>query len=134
MPRNTQDVTPAELAILRELWARQEATVRELTETVYPGQTISDFATVQKLLKRLEQKACVVRREGTWPHIFVPILDREGLIVRRLQNTANELCNGDLATLLSQFIQNPVIGESEQNSSRETVCENDAHPPNSALC
>lgn len=134
MPRNTQDVTPAELAILRELWARKEATVRELTETIYPAQTISDFATVQKLLKRLEQKACVVRREGTWPHVFVPILDREGLIDRRLQKAANELCNGDLPTLLAQYIRKPVIGDSEQAASREGVCENAPHPPNSAIC
>lgn len=134
MPRNTQDVTPAELAILRELWARSEATVRELTETVYPGQTISDFATVQKLLKRLEQKGCVTRREGTWPHIFVPTLSREGLIARRLQKTANELCNGDLKSLLAQFMPGFVRGDLEQSPLRTAVCENDAHPPAAASC
>jgi BlaI family transcriptional regulator, penicillinase repressor len=134
MPRNIQDVTPAELAILQELWTRQEATVRELTERVYPEQTVSDFATVQKLLKRLEQKTCVIRREGTWPHIFVPILTREGLIERRLQKAANDLCNGDLRTLLAQFVQNPLVGEPEQNLPRIPVCENETHPPTSALC
>ena len=122
MPRNKQDVTPAELAILQELWDRQQATVRELTETLYPEQTVSDFATVQKLVKRLEHKACVLRQEGSWPNVFVPVLTRAGLIARRLQQTANDLCDGDLPELLAQLVDSRELSDQERVRLR-SLCQ-----------
>lgn len=134
MPPIIQDVTPAELAILQELWIRREATVRELTERIYPEQSVSDFATVQKLLKRLEQKECVTRREGTWPHVFEPTLSREGLIQRRLQKTANDLCDGDLNLMLAPFVKGPLVSDGDLGLSRNPVCESETHSPPSSSC
>ena len=88
MARKAQDVTDAELAILHELWNEESATVRELSETLYSSSTASDLATVQKLLKRLEDKGCVRKQPRTRPTVFKPAIGREALINRRLSATA----------------------------------------------
>lgn len=108
MPRKAQDVTDAELAILQVLWEEGEATVRMLVDRLYPTRTTSDLATVQKLLKRLESKQCVVRDRSGWPHLFRPGIQRDDLITRRLQSTADALCGGSLSPLLANLV-NPLL-------------------------
>ena len=78
MPRKAQDVTDAELALLQILWERGEATVRDFVDRLYPTGTPSDLATVQKLLKRLENKRCVSRNRNRWPHLFRAAIQRDG--------------------------------------------------------
>ena len=113
MPRKAQDVTDAELAILQVLWEKGQATVRDLVERLYPTGTTSDLATVQKLLKRLESKDCVLRDRSGWPHVFRPGIQRDELIVRRLRNTAEALCNGSLAPLLTNLVKTGDVSSEE---------------------
>ena len=44
------DVTDAELAVLQALWERGTATIRQLTDALYPGGGPAQYGTVQKLL------------------------------------------------------------------------------------
>ena len=37
MPRTPHDVTDTELAILQVLWDQEAATIRRLTDALYPG-------------------------------------------------------------------------------------------------
>ena len=105
MARTPQDITDAELAVLSLLWDRGRTTVRDLTDTLYPGGSGAHYATVQKLLERLELKKFVKRDRKPWPHQFEPRIDREELIGRRLQATADKLCEGSLTPLLSHLMK-----------------------------
>ena len=53
MGRNGQEITDTELTVLRQLWRRDDATIRELTDALYPDGGHSHYATVQSLLDRL---------------------------------------------------------------------------------
>ena len=59
MAQKPKDVTDAEMAVLQVLWDRSSATIRELTDAVYPGGGASDYSTVKKLLARLQTKGLV---------------------------------------------------------------------------
>ena len=61
MARPAQDITESELAVLRILWERGTATIRQLTDVLYPGGGAAQYATVQKLLDRMEAKGYVRR-------------------------------------------------------------------------
>lgn len=105
MARTPQDVTDAELTLLQCLWEQGEATTRQLTDTVHPDGTASQYATVQKLLERLEQKGCVTRDRSRWPHVFAPAIDRDELIGRRLRAMAEKLCGGSMTPLLTHLLR-----------------------------
>jgi predicted transcriptional regulator len=98
------DVTDAELAVLQALWERGRATIRQLTDLLYPGGAAAQYATVQKLLERLEGKGCVARDRRPWPHVFTALIDREALIGRRLRAVAEQLCGGSLTPLLTHLL------------------------------
>lgn len=121
MARKAQQVTEAELAILSELWVRKTMTVRELAEILYGGNSASELATVQKLLARLESKGCVTRRRDCWPYEFQASVDREELIHRRLQLTADELCEGSLSPLLSHLVRTAKLSARDRAKLHELI-------------
>jgi predicted transcriptional regulator len=123
MARPAQDVTDAELSILHVLWERGRASVRELSDELYGKTAASQQATVQKLLERLEAKGCVRRDRGTWPHTFEPAVDRQALIGRQLQQTADKLCDGSLQPLLTHLVKSVRLSPQERQSLRELIEE-----------
>ena len=66
MVQKPYDTTEAEQAVLETLWVKGTATIRQLTDELYPDGTASNISTVQKLLERLQGKAFVARaRRGS---------------------------------------------------------------------
>ncbi len=124
MARAPQDVTEAELALLRVLWDRGPSTIRQLTEVVYGPGDASSYATVQKLLDRLESKACV-RRERGGVHIFRAAIDRDELIGRRLRAVADTLCGGSMAPLLTHLVRAERLSDAEMQALRALIERND---------
>lgn len=125
MSRTPQDVTDAELSVLQVLWELRIATVRELTERLYPGGTAALNATVQKLLERLEAKKCVKRNRKTWPHQFSASVAREVLIARQLQTTADKLCQGEIHPLLTSLVKARGLTPADRKSLRGLLDELD---------
>lgn len=121
MARAAQDVTEAELAILEVLWQRGSVTVRAIAEELYGGCNTSQHATVQKLLERLEGKKCVRRDRDNWPHTFEPAIARDELIGRKLQQTADRLCEGSVQPLLMHLVKAGRLTPEERRSLRDLL-------------
>ncbi|QEH32635.1 Penicillinase repressor [Aquisphaera giovannonii] len=111
--RAGEDVTDTELAMLRVLWDRGEATRRQVADVLYPGGGEAHYATVQKLLERLEHKGFVrkERREGVL--VFAATADREAFIARRLQGLAEALCGGSAASLAMNLVRSQPLSAAE---------------------
>src|SRR5689334_11980362 len=100
MPRTPQDVTETELAVLQVLWEQATATRRQITDVLYPDGDNAHYATVQKLLERLEAKGYVCHKRSEGVLSFTAAVDREQFISRRLLDMADKLCGGSLTPLL----------------------------------
>jgi predicted transcriptional regulator len=118
MDERPLDVTDAELSVLQTLWERDTATIRQITDVLYPQGTAAQYSTVQKLLERLESKDCVWRDRGTWPHRFKAAIDRETLIGWRLSAMAEKLCGGSMAPLLLHLLKSEKFSSSERQELR----------------
>lgn len=121
MARTSQDVTEAELAVLRRLWDRGPATIRQLAEDVYGRDGASSYATVQKLLDRLEAKGFVARDRGGAVHVFRASVGRDELIGRRLRAVADTLCEGSLTPLLTHLVHGRRLSDQERQALRDLV-------------
>jgi len=115
------DVTDAELAVLEVLWNRGDATIRAIADVLYPGGGVSHYATVQKLLERLEGKRCVGRTRGPGAHVFAATLDRDALIEGRLRDVAERFCDGALAPLLTHFVRGRRLSRQDRIALRSLV-------------
>ena len=128
MARRSRDVTDAELQVLRLLWEVGPAPVRQLAEEIYPRGATSEYATVQKLLERLESKGCVSRTRDGRRFLFEARVGRDELVARRLRATADELCEGSLTPLLTQLVHAGELSRQELEELRRLV---DAAPEDS---
>lgn len=125
MARAAKDVTEKELEILQLLWEQEAATIRQLTESLYPGGGAAQYATVQKLLERLEGKGCVLRDRGAAAHTFRAAISREELMGQRLQTMAEKLCGGSLTPLLTHLVRTRKLTSRERQELRQLIDELD---------
>jgi predicted transcriptional regulator len=126
----SHDVTDAELAVMRALWARQAAgagatgtamSIRQVTDEIYPGGRASHYATVQKLLDRLEAKGFVARDRTLHVHLFRSTVAREDLAGRRIQRVIDTVCEGSLAPVLTHLTRAKGLTEKERRALRELL-------------
>ena len=125
MARTPQDVTDAELSVLQVLWDQGPATIRQLTDVLYPEGGVAHYATVQKLLERLEAKECVSRQRLASAHTFAAAIGRNELIGRRLEEMADKLCGGSLTPLLTHLMRAKRLTSRERQELRQLIDELD---------
>jgi len=116
-----REVTDTELAVLRLLWKTDDATIRELTDALYPDGGHSHYATVQSLLDRLQTKGFVAREKDGRVNRYRPSVSRSELAGRRLRATADALFDGSMAPLLTHLVDSADLGPEEITALRELV-------------
>jgi predicted transcriptional regulator len=116
-----QDVTDAELAVLQVLWDRGPATIRLLADVLYPDGDDAHYATVQKLLERLENKGHVERDRSAHAHRFLARTDRDTLVGHRLRVMAEKLCGGLMAPLLTHLVRAEALSTRERQELRDLI-------------
>jgi|GraSoiStandDraft_55_1057291.scaffolds.fasta_scaffold375727_1 predicted transcriptional regulator len=135
MARTPQDVTDTELAILQVLWDQGSCTRRQITDVLYPRGGPAQYATVQKLLERLEAKGLVAAKPPPLPSpkvggghgrgvlTFAVTIDRDELISRKLQDVAEKLCGGSLTPLLMNLVRAKPLTARELDELRSVIEE-----------
>ncbi|MEX2114986.1 MAG: BlaI/MecI/CopY family transcriptional regulator [Pirellulales bacterium] len=116
-------LTDAEFAVLEPLWRSGPQTIRQLTAALYPQQSVSDYATVQKLLERLEAKRCVRRDRSQPAHVFRATIERDALIDGQLQEIADRLCDGSLVPVLNQLVRRTRLSAQDRERLRKLLDE-----------
>ena len=119
-------VTDAELAVLEILWKHGALSIRRLADELYPGGRASAYATVQKLLERLEAKGCVVRDRSAFAHVFAARIDRSHVIDHELAKVADKLCDGSLTPLLMHLAARRKLTREDREVLRKLLKENGA--------
>ena len=119
-------ITDAEFAVLEALWEAGPQTIRELTLGLYPQGSVSDYATVQKLLERLEGKGCVRRDRSRHAHLFQAARERADLLDSQLKQVADKLCEGSLAPVLMHLVQATNLSKRQREALRQLLDDADA--------
>ncbi len=132
-PRATPspDVTDTELSVLRALWREQPATIRRLTDLLYPDGGTAHYATVSKLLERLEAKGFVERTRDGRVNRYRASIGRRELIAKRLQAMADRWTDGALAPLLTHLVDSAELSAEDVERLRERVMRQDPGTPKS---
>jgi BlaI family penicillinase repressor len=115
------DVTAGELEVLQVLWDRGPCSTRQVTDVLRPGGAESQYATVQKMLQRLETKGFVRRDRRLSVHLFDAALGRDEFIDRRLRALARSVCGGSTAPLLTQLVRNKPLSAKERELLRAII-------------
>jgi predicted transcriptional regulator len=129
MSRKAPKVSGTELRLLQALWDHGPLPIRRLTELLYPAVTTSRYASVQKLLERLEEEELVARDRSGPSHVFSARISRDEYIGESLRAMADQLCGGSLAPLLTHLVQGESLSAAERSALRRLLETTDEPPP-----
>jgi predicted transcriptional regulator len=94
LPRPTE----AELELLRILWDKEPATVREIYDTLNQDRP-SGYTTVLKLLQIMTAKGLVVRDEANRAHVYRAAISQDAMQSKLLKDLSLRLFSGSAAQL-----------------------------------
>lgn len=97
--------TESELEILRVLWDKQEATVREVHEVLSVFKE-SGYTTTLKLMQIMFEKGLVTRNDAGKTHIYQAAVSKEGTQKQMLDKMVNSLFGGSATQLVMQALGN----------------------------
>ena len=123
MTRKARDVTEAELGVLQVLWNHGSRTIREITAILdAPNQDVY-YATVKKLLERLELKGFVRREPKGIAYLYAATVGRDELVGERLRVLSDSLCDGSVTPLLTQLAQHERLNKKQQAALMALISE-----------
>jgi BlaI family transcriptional regulator, penicillinase repressor len=102
---NKAGLSEAEVDVLKVLWDVGPGPVRAINGELAARGRHWAYTTVSTLLLRLATKGCVASDSSEVPHVYRAVVSREEMLGRRLQDAADQLCDGLAAPLVLALVQ-----------------------------
>lgn len=102
MPDRHQ-LTELQLAILRVLWERGEATVQDIWEALHPERGLAQ-TTVATMLSRLERRGVVTRRAQARQYHYKAAVTEEEVQHSMVGELTERLFDGDVTALMQHLL------------------------------
>ena len=105
MAKRPATIPDSELDVLKVLWDREKATVREVLETLRAGGRDWSYATVATLLDRLETKAVVTSDRSDLAFVYRPAITPNEVQQKRLNSLVDKLYQGEPGLLVLHLLK-----------------------------
>jgi BlaI family transcriptional regulator, penicillinase repressor len=109
--------TEAELELLRVLWDKEPATVREICDELNRGRAFG-YTTVLKLLQIMHAKGLVLREESSRAHLYRSAISQDAMQSRFLRDLSTRLFSGSAAQLALHALSMEPASAEELNEIR----------------
>ena len=95
--------TPAELDILRVLWAKGPSSVRDVHEALDTG---TGYTSTLKLMQMMHAKSMVIRDDSARQHIYAAALNEEKTVTTLVNRFAKTIFEGSVGALALHALGN----------------------------
>jgi BlaI family transcriptional regulator, penicillinase repressor len=112
--------TEAELEILRALWAKQPATVREIFETLSAARPMG-YTSVLKTMQIMTEKGLVTREEQGKAHVYEAAMLEADMQTQLLKDLSEKLFSGSTAALAMHALGLNPASEDELQQIRALI-------------
>jgi predicted transcriptional regulator len=115
-------LTDLQLALMRVLWDRGEATVADIAEALRPGRELAP-TTIATLLSRLERRGVVKHTSQGRQYLYRPAVS-EGEVRRSMVSGLTDLLfGGDVAALMSHLLDAGSVRPGDLEKVRALIAE-----------
>ncbi|MGE0553916.1 MAG: BlaI/MecI/CopY family transcriptional regulator [Gemmatimonadales bacterium] len=99
----THSLTELQLAILRVLWERSEATAAEITDALRPERGLAQ-TTIATILSRLEKRGIVDHQTRSRQFVYRPLVSESEVRQSMVSELTERLFEGDVTALVSHLL------------------------------
>jgi len=110
-----EELTGLQMAVMRVIWNRGEATVSEVQESLRPERELAR-TTVATLLSRLEDRGVVTHRSRGREYVYSAKVQRGEVRRTMLEAFADRVFGGDVPAMMRQLLG---VGPVDPNDLRE---------------
>src|SRR4051794_8848129 len=118
--QTTHHLGDLQLAIMRALWARGEATVAEVHEDLEPERGLA-LTTIATMLAKLEKKGVVGHRADGRRFVYQPVIDESQVRRSMVAELTSQLFRGDVTALVSHLLSEHDIDPAELAELRALI-------------
>ncbi len=105
MAKRPLSIPDSELDVLKVLWDRGQATVREVLETLRAAGRQWSYATVATLLDRLETKGVVTSDRSELAFVYRPVISNQEVQQKRVNSLVDKLYQGEPGLLVLHLLK-----------------------------
>jgi BlaI family penicillinase repressor len=109
-----------QLAIMRVLWNRSEATVADVHETLEPERGLA-LTTIATMLTKMEKKGVVDHRAEGRRFIYRPLVSEDQVRRSMVSDLTSQLFRGDVTALVNHLLSEHDIESGELTQLREMI-------------
>jgi BlaI family penicillinase repressor len=118
--KNLPALSPSETEILRLVWQLGQATVQEVCDKL-PARRKIAYATVQTLLRRLENKGYLKHDVRGKAYVFFAAVKKEHVVKRSVGDFLDRLFGGDPIPLMQYLAQHGKINIEDVEKLKQLV-------------
>jgi BlaI family penicillinase repressor len=111
-----------ELQVMKLIWDKGEATVRDVWEKLYPERGLA-YTTVATVMRKLESKGFLKHDEKDRTYIYRPLADQGKISQGMLREMIDGLFDGSAAKLVTTLIQGEHLTERDLNQIQRIILE-----------
>jgi BlaI family transcriptional regulator, penicillinase repressor len=115
-------LTPQELAIMKVIWDLEQATVREVYETLRERRQIA-YTTVMTMMKILETKGYLKRTQVDRAFVYRPARPRQQVVGAMVRDFVERVFDGAASGLLVHLAKDARLTKEDRQRIRRVIDE-----------
>jgi BlaI family penicillinase repressor len=116
----SKTLTDQELEIMKIVWERQTATVRDVYEALLERRRVA-YTTVMTMMKILEHKGYLNRKQVERAYVYRPAQPKNRVIRAMVRDFVNRVFNGSAEPLLVHLIEDRHLTADEIEELRRLI-------------
>jgi len=120
MPPPRLTLTPRELAIMNVVWERNGATVREVHTALSAERPVA-YTTVMTLMRILETKGYLARREEERAFVYTPTRKRQHVMRAMVRDFVERVFDGAAQSLRVHLVRHEALSDEERAELRRLI-------------
>lgn len=117
---NLPQISEAEFEVMKIVWKYAPISTNEITEKLTQTKSWSP-KTIQTLIKRLVNKGALSYEKQSRVFIYTPLVRESEYISQESSSFLKRFYNGDITAMLSAYIENDKLSESEIDNLRSIL-------------
>ena len=115
-------LTPQELAIMKVVWSRDKATVRDVYEDMRERRSIA-YTTVMTMMRILEEKGYLKKSKAEKAYLYKPSRPRQQVVSAMVRDFVDRVFDGAASGLLLHLAKDGRLSKDERQHIRRIVEE-----------
>lgn len=122
MRKHHPTLTPHELAIMKVIWRREQATVRDVYETLRERRAIA-YTTVMTMMNVLEEKGYLAKARVDRAYVYRPTRPQQQVVGQMVTDFVDRVFDGAAAGLFLHLARDSRLSKTERDRIRRIIEE-----------